>query len=198
MGVRAVLRRLAVFLFRLAVGLSYGAYKAEGINGLLLVLPAKLIAPVLRKHGAKIGERVVMHSPLIIHNADERVGRHYHKLIVGNDCYLGRDLLLDLKDQIFLESKVTLSMRVALITHTDVGESPLRDEVLRPTQAPIVLRRGAYVGAGAMILQGVEIGESAVVGAGAVVVDSIPAHTVAVGVPAKVVRALAQEMGRAW
>lgn len=193
-----MLRRLAVFLFRLAVGLSYGAYKAEGINGLLLVLPAKLIAPVLRKHGAKIGERVVMHSPLIIHNADERVGRHYHKLIVGNDCYLGRDLLLDLKDQIFLESKVTLSMRVALITHTDVGESPLRDEVLRPTQAPIVLRRGAYVGAGAMILQGVEIGESAVVGAGAVVVDSIPAHTVAVGVPAKVVRALAQEMGRAW
>jgi len=54
--------------------------------------------------------------------------------------------------------------------------------------SPIVVRRGAWIGAGACILEGVEIGENAVVGAGAVVTRSVPAYSVAVGVPAKVIK----------
>jgi acetyltransferase-like isoleucine patch superfamily enzyme len=43
------------------------------------------------------------------------------------------------------------------------------------------------MGAGAKILDGVTIGHHAVVGAGAVVRTDVPAHAVAVGVPARVV-----------
>jgi acetyltransferase-like isoleucine patch superfamily enzyme len=49
----------------------------------------------------------------------------------------------------------------------------------------VMVRRGGRIGAGAVILPGIEIGEDAVVGAGAVVTKNVPARTVVVGVPAK-------------
>jgi UDP-2-acetamido-3-amino-2,3-dideoxy-glucuronate N-acetyltransferase len=52
------------------------------------------------------------------------------------------------------------------------------------------LRRGASIGAGAVILAGVTVGEGAMVGAGAVVTNDVPPHTVVVGNPARVTRTL--------
>jgi acetyltransferase-like isoleucine patch superfamily enzyme len=50
----------------------------------------------------------------------------------------------------------------------------------------VVIRRGAWVGAGAIILPGVTIGENAVVGAGSVVTRSVPDFCLAMGNPARV------------
>ena len=55
------------------------------------------------------------------------------------------------------------------------------------TSAGIVIGDGAWLGAGAKVLDGVEIGAHAVVGAGAVVRESVPERATAVGVPARVV-----------
>jgi acetyltransferase-like isoleucine patch superfamily enzyme len=55
------------------------------------------------------------------------------------------------------------------------------------------LRRGARVGGGAHLLPGVEIGEEAFVATGAVVTRDVPPRTVVMGVPAKPVRAVADE-----
>ena len=54
--------------------------------------------------------------------------------------------------------------------------------------APIVLGKNVWIGSNATILQGVTIGDNAVIGAGAVVTGDIPADTVAVGMPARVVK----------
>lgn len=56
-----------------------------------------------------------------------------------------------------------------------------------------VVRRGASIGAGAVILPGVEIGERAMVGAGAVVTAGVPPYAVVVGNPARVVRMLEKD-----
>lgn len=48
----------------------------------------------------------------------------------------------------------------------------------------VIVRKGAYVGTGAQILNQIEIGAWTKVGAGAVVKESLPAHCTAVGVPA--------------
>jgi acetyltransferase-like isoleucine patch superfamily enzyme len=166
------------------IWVAYRAYRAEGINALLLVMPARFIAPVLRQHGARIGERVEIHSPLIIHNAASQPGKHYNNLTIGDDSYLGRDVFLDLTDEIRIQDCVTISMRVTLITHTDLGKSPSASR-FRPSHAPVILKRGAYLGAGVLVLQGVEIGESAVIGAGAVVTTSAAPGAVLAGVPAR-------------
>jgi acetyltransferase-like isoleucine patch superfamily enzyme len=179
-----MMRALVKLLFRCVSWAAYAAYQAEGINALLLVMPAKFIVPTLRQHGAQIGERVEIHSPLITHNASAERGKHYANLIIGNDCYFGRDVFFDLKDEIRIEDNVTVSMRVTLITHTDVGKSPVAER-LPPSHAPIVLRRGAYLGAGVTVLQGVEIGAGAIVGAGALVRENVAAGATVGGVPAQ-------------
>jgi UDP-2-acetamido-3-amino-2,3-dideoxy-glucuronate N-acetyltransferase len=51
-----------------------------------------------------------------------------------------------------------------------------------------VVRRGASLGSGAVIMCGIEIGEGAVIGAGAVVTGSVPADETVVGVPARLMR----------
>ena len=50
-----------------------------------------------------------------------------------------------------------------------------------------VVKRGASIGSGATIMCGITIGEKAMIGAGAVVTHDVPAHGVAVGVPARTV-----------
>lgn len=178
------MRWLVQWSIRLIIWVAYAAYKAEGVNALLLVMPAKFIAPTLRRYGATIGEGVEIHSPLIVHNASAEPGRHYGNLKIGNECYFGRDVFFDLKDVLEFQDQVTVSMRVTFITHTDVGKSPLAEQ-MPPSHAPIVVRRGAYIGSGATILQGVEIGKEAIVGAGALVRRSVPAGAMVGGVPAE-------------
>lgn len=53
--------------------------------------------------------------------------------------------------------------------------------------APIKIGKNVFLGAGVRILKGVSIGEDSVIGAGAVVTQSIPAGSIAAGVPARVV-----------
>ena len=52
----------------------------------------------------------------------------------------------------------------------------------------VVIGKQAWIGANVTILPGVEIGEHAVIGAGSVVTKSIPARSIAVGVPARVIK----------
>ena len=55
---------------------------------------------------------------------------------------------------------------------------------------PTVVRRGASIGTGSVIMCGITIGENAIIGAGSVVTRDIPANSVAYGVPARVRKSL--------
>jgi len=55
-------------------------------------------------------------------------------------------------------------------------------------EGKVVIKDGAHIGIGAIIMPGVTIGEGAVIGAGSVVTKDIPAYSVAVGIPAKVIK----------
>lgn len=173
--------------FRLLIWVAYRSYKEAGLNALFLVLPAKLLVPTLVKYGASIGENPDMQTPITFHNVCTDPSRHYANLKIGSDCYSGKEVFLDLADTILIEDQVTFSMRVTILTHTHAGKSPLTSTYLPPSHAPVTLRRGCYIGAGAIILPGVEIGEAAIVGAGAVVTHNVPAATAVVGVPARVI-----------
>ena len=61
--------------------------------------------------------------------------------------------------------------------------TPIKDQGL--TSVGVRIDRDVWIGAGARILDGIQIGEGAVIGAGAVVSKSIASYKVAVGVPAK-------------
>ena len=65
-------------------------------------------------------------------------------------------------------------------------ENPIR---YQPSSAVgITIGSGVWIGVKATVLDGVAIGEGCVIGAGSVVTKNIPPYTVAVGVPARVIR----------
>ncbi len=180
-----MLKETVKTLFRFLIWAAYASYKIEGVNALLLLMPAKLIVPTLRKYGAVIGDGTVIHSPLIIHNA----GTDYRNLTIGSHSYFGRAVFLDLKDKISIQDNVTVSMRVTLLTHTDAGDSDVKT-ALPVSQAPVRIDSGSYVGASATILQGVHMHEGSAVGAGSVVLHDVPAKTIVAGNPAKTIKTL--------
>jgi acetyltransferase-like isoleucine patch superfamily enzyme len=61
-------------------------------------------------------------------------------------------------------------------------------ETLEPYSAPVKIGKRVWVGLNVAICVGVDIGDDTVVGAGSIVLKSIPAGSVAVGVPCKVMR----------
>ena len=78
---------------------------------------------------------------------------------------------------------------VQLLTPTHpVEPGPRRDKW--EAGAPITIGDNVWLGGGAIVLAGVSIGDNTIVGAGAVVTKDLPANVVAVGNPARVVRAL--------
>ena len=67
-------------------------------------------------------------------------------------------------------------------------EPERRDQ--RPESRPIILEENVWLGARVIVLRGVTIGTGSVIGAGSVVTKDIPPRSVAVGMPAKVIRSL--------
>ena len=172
--------------FQWRAALAYRLWGLEGVDNLLLGCRSEETTWLLRRFGAEIGRDSVLHAPLIVHNAL----KSYAQLRIGEWCHVGKDVFLDLREAIEIEDQVTISMRVTILTHLDVGHSPLGAESFAPREAPVRIRRGAYLGAGCTILHGVTVGECAVVAAGAVVVGDVPAYSVVAGVPARVVKTL--------
>jgi acetyltransferase-like isoleucine patch superfamily enzyme len=139
------------------------------------------VAPLLRALGASVAADADIETHLVIHNARNAL----RDLTIGSACHIGKRVFLDLSAPICLEPHSTLSMNVTLLTHIDVGRTPLRDNAYPPAYGPITIGEGAYIGANATILHGVRIGRHAVVAAGALVREDVPDNTVVGGVPAR-------------
>lgn len=108
---------------------------------------------------------------------------------VGKDCRICNNVVFGSEPYlVHLGEHVELASGVRFATH-DGGvwvfrkENPEWDLV-----APIAIGDNVYIGIRAIILPGVTIGANSVIGAGAVVTRSIPENSVAVGVPAKVIK----------
>ena len=152
-----------------------------------LALVPQLRAPWLRLLGARIGRRAILH--------DVRFFNLYRRglpgLVIGDDCFLGDECLLDLAEGLTLERQVTLAERVLVLTHTNVGyaDHPLQPHF--PAQAaPVVIEQGAFLGANVTVLPGLRIGSQAFVAAGSVVTADVPPRTLVAGVPARPIRTI--------
>jgi acetyltransferase-like isoleucine patch superfamily enzyme len=98
-------------------------------------------------------------------------------------------------------NSITVGDDVALANEVYVMDSNSHGVEGRPhVEAPVVIGNGTWVGARAMILPGVTIGERVVVAAGSVVTRDVPDEVLVAGNPARVVRRLAYPAGcrRAW
>jgi acetyltransferase-like isoleucine patch superfamily enzyme len=185
-GYRMVWRTVTVTILIWRARLTQARWGGTDAVFLLTHARKHAIVPLLRALGAQIAPGADLETHLIIHNAP----RDLHTLSIGAGCHVGKAVFFDLADAITLEPRCTLSMRVTLLTHIDVGCSPLRDRPYPVERGPITIGEGAYIGANATILHGVRVGHNAVVAAGAVVRDDVPEYTVVGGIPARVLKQL--------
>jgi acetyltransferase-like isoleucine patch superfamily enzyme len=153
----------------------------------VIVPPAKVVGA----HRIHIGQDVLIHDRAWFSVVEEHRGRrHEPRLTIGDRTVFGRDAYFSCVGTIEVGSDVLAADRV-FVTDTfhdyrDVGTPILAQPMAEPRTTRI--GSGAYLGVNAVVLAGVTVGEGAFVGAGAVVTGDVPAHSVAVGNPARVVR----------
>ena len=157
-------------------------YGYEAINLLLRVAPSRIIIRILRYYGATIGDGVRISSPFTIHNADQSKIL-FANLTIGDDCYIGRDCIIDLMGIIQIGNNVTISHRAILNTHTNAGKSPVSEKRLKNSVGIISINDGAYLGLNVTVLESVSIGKNCIVGANSLVNNDLPDNVIAHGVP---------------
>lgn len=110
---------------------------------------------------------------------------------LGSRTFVGEGTVMRGQGGITVGNSVLFGPRVMVLAVNHVFTDPHRPIMDQGITAKgISIGDGSWIGAGATILDGVTIGEGSCIGAGAVVTTSIPAHSLAVGVPARVIRNL--------
>jgi acetyltransferase-like isoleucine patch superfamily enzyme len=127
--------------------------------------------------------------------------RDQSRLVLGDNVLLGGGSVIDCALAVTVEPDVLISYGCIIVDSDNHSLTPeLRTGDLadwmsgrshdwnHSAMAPVIIRRGAWVGARSMILKGVTIGEGAVVGMGSVVTRDVPARVVVAGNPARTIR----------
>lgn len=119
------------------------------------------------------------------------------KVVVNMNCTFLDDNIIRIGNNVLIAPNVQLYTA----THpTDADERFVKDwdelsgELFFKTKAlPITIGDNVWIGGGAIVLPGVTVGNNSVIGAGSVVTHSVPADSVAVGNPCRVIRKLRKE-----
>ena len=128
------------------------------------------------REGARIGQRCIIGKDVYI-DAGVTIGDNV-KIQNSALVYHGATL----EDGVFLGPQACLTNDKYPRAITPEGALKSADDW---TVGPILIRYGASIGAGALILPDVTVGRFAMVAAGAVVAHDVPDHTLVIGVPAR-------------
>jgi acetyltransferase-like isoleucine patch superfamily enzyme len=156
-------------------------------------------------HKIRIADNVVIDDNCLI----DAKGQSNSGIRIGRGAFVGRNTILSCKNgdielgdganigfncEIFSASRVSVGAHALLAAYCYLigGDHDFSDPSCPVIHQPrvssgITVGDGAWLGAGAKVLDGVEIGVNAVIGAGAVVRESVPARATAAGVPARIV-----------
>jgi acetyltransferase-like isoleucine patch superfamily enzyme len=156
-------------------------------------------------HKIRVGDNVVIDDNCLL----DAKGDTNRGIAIGNGVFVGRNTILSCKNgDIDIEDGANIGFNCELFSasHVRVGRDTLvaaycyliggdhdftdsSRAVLEQgrTSSGVRVGSGAWLGAGAKVLDGVTVGDRAIVGAGAVVRDGVPDGAIAVGVPAKVI-----------
>jgi acetyltransferase-like isoleucine patch superfamily enzyme len=156
----------------------------------------------------RIGDNTVIDDYAVL----DAKGAEGTNITIGNDVIFGRNTTLSCKGgRISIGNNTNIGINTAIYSGSNVtigsnallaascyifGDGAHRSDrtdipIIQQGQEEslgIVIEDGAWLGAGVTILDGVTIGRDSIIGAGAVVTNSIPPFSIALGMPAKVVK----------
>ena len=136
---------------------------------------------LLNKLLANMGENCYIEPPL-----HANWGCHTH---LGNNVYANFNLTLVDDTEITVGDNTKFGPGVIIATAGHPLASDLREQGCQFNR-PVRIGNKCWLGAGAIVLPGVTVGDNSIIGAGAVVSRDVPPNSLALGVPAKVVKKL--------
>lgn len=131
-----------------------------------------------------LGEGVVIRPPLRVDYGDH--------ISIGARTFVNFNLTALDVAAITIGADCQIGPNVQLLTPTHPIDPTMRRDKLEAAES-ITIGDNVWLGGGVIVCPGVTIGENSVIGAGSVVTKDIPAGVVAVGSPARVVRAIGDE-----
>lgn len=124
-----------------------------------------------------LGEDCYIASPMYV-----IIGENIH---IGNHVSINPFFKCMSAGNVYIDDYAQIALGVSIITNNhDFYDRPVL------TVKDVHIKRNAWIGAGAIILPGVTIGENSIVGAGSVVTHDVEANTIVAGNPAKVIKKL--------
>ena len=157
-------------------------------------------------HKLYLGDNIVVDDNCVL----DAKGTDNKGICIGNGVFIGRNSILSCKDgDIFIgdNSNISFNCEIFSANFVKVGENVQiaaysylngGNHNFERTDIPVLMQErsgkgimledNVWLGANIKILDGVTIGKDTIVGAGAVVIKDLPAFSIAVGVPARVIR----------
>jgi acetyltransferase-like isoleucine patch superfamily enzyme len=162
-------RRIQPWAFRVAWGI---------VRRLPTRYGARIRVHILVLFGATVGSRVSVGPGC--HVLEPR------GLSIGGDSGIARDVTIDARGGLTIGCRTLIGFESVLLTYThsldeETASVSLTDFVAQPTE----IGDGCWIGTRVIVLPGLSVGSGSIVGAGAVVTKTVPAGTVAGGVPAR-------------
>jgi acetyltransferase-like isoleucine patch superfamily enzyme len=156
---------------------------------------ASILAGAVLFAGTRLGNGVIVGDQACVRERCE-LGE---EVVVGRGSLVENDVSIGARTRVQANAYVTAYSLLEEDVFIAPGVITTNDNFMGRTEKRHALRKGATirraarVGAGAVLLPGIEIGEEAFVGAGAVVLEDVPPRAVVVGNPARQIREVPDE-----
>ena len=145
---------------------------------------SELRTVLLQEMFAEVGEGCYIEPPLHANFG----GHHVH---FGKNVYANFNLTMVDDTHIYVGDNTMFGPNVVLCSASHPVLPGLRQKGYQ-YNAPIRIGKNCWLGAGAMVMPGITIGDNTVVGAGSVVTKDLPANVVAVGNPCRILRQIGE------
>ncbi|WP_232698320.1 2,3,4,5-tetrahydropyridine-2,6-dicarboxylate N-acetyltransferase [Brevibacillus daliensis] len=188
-------------------GIDFGASTKSFLTGNVGVLFGewKEIEPILEANQAKIEDYVIesdrRNSAIPLLDTKDIQARIEPGAVIRDQVHIGNNAVImmgalinigaSIGEGTMIDMGVIIGGRGTIGKNCHIGAGAVIAGVIEPPSAtPVIVEDNVLVGANAVILEGVRIGEGSVVAAGAVVTQDVPANVVVAGAPARIIKTI--------
>ena len=171
--------------------------------------------PMFRYRCERVGQGLMLDGPIPYFAGNGRIRVGDNVRVGGRNTWVvgfkvSRDAALTIGDRVSVNFQTTISVATTVTIGDDTmiaGNVQIYDNISHPLSpsrrrryesfnldeaAPIIIGNNVWIGNGASIMRGVTIGDNSVVAAGSIVTRSVPPNVLVAGIPAQVIKSIAE------